>query len=69
MYPEITNKQEKGSIYWSQDIVDAWNAMTFDQPDENRGVGRLLWRMYKGTEAPWPNWRFSRAGDKADADD
>ncbi len=67
--PEITNKQEKGSIYWSQDIVDAWNAMTFDQPDENRGVGRLLWRMYKGTEAPWPNWRFSRAGDKADADD
>ena len=69
VYPEITNKQEKGSIYWSQDIVDAWNAMTFDQPDENRGVGRLLWRMYKGTEAPWPNWRFSRAGDKADADD
>ena len=69
VYPEITNKQEKGSIYWTQDIENAWNAMKFDQPDQNRGLGRLLWRMYKGTEAPWPNWRFSRAGDNADADD
>ncbi len=69
VYPEITNKQEKGTIYWSQNIVDTWNTMTFDKPDQNRGLGRLLWRMYKGSEAPWPNWKFSRAGDEADADD
>ena len=68
LYPEITNEKEKGKK-WSKAIENAWKDMKFDAPDQNRGLGRLLWQMYKGTPAPWPNWHLSRAGDDVDADD
>ena len=68
LYPDTLNKDEKGKI-WSKGIQDAWDTMKFDAPDQNRGLGRLLWLMYKGTPAPWPNWLVGHAGADVDADD
>ncbi len=68
VYPVTTNAQEKGKK-WSKGIQKAWDEMQFDAPDQNRGLGRLLWLMYKGTPAPWPNWLIGRAGEGVDADD
>ena len=28
--------------------------MDFSKPDQARGLSRLLWRVYKGEEPPWP---------------
>jgi YVTN family beta-propeller protein len=67
LYPETLNKDEKGKT-WNKGMQKAWDAMQFDAPDQNRGLGRLLWQMYKGTPAPWPNWLVGRGGD-VDADD
>ncbi len=68
LYPDTLNKDEKAKK-WSKGIQAAWDAMKFDGPDQNRGLGRLLWLMYKGSPAPWPNWLVGRAGDNVDADD
>lgn len=68
LYPETLNKDEKGKK-WTTKIKQAWNEMKFDKPDQNRGLGRVLWQMYKGTPAPWPNWLMSRLGEEVDADD
>lgn len=67
LYPTTLNSQEIKKP--KKHIKKAWDAMRFDAPDQNRGLGRLLWEMYKGTPAPWPDYRLTRAGRGVDEDD
>lgn len=58
LYPVITNTEEQqggGQKPMSQPMREAWSRMRFDEPDEAPGLGRVLWEMYRGTPAPWPN--------------
>lgn len=64
LYPPTLNKDEKKK--WTKGIAEAWEKMRFDEPDENRGLGRVLWEMYTGQKAPWPKWMLSRDGEDVD---
>ena len=63
-YPLTVNADEVKPL----PMTAAWNAMDFDEPDENVGLGRVLWKMYTGKEPPWPRYRLSRAGTDVDDD-
>ena len=66
LYPVTLNAGEKKTGGGFEAI---WNAMDFTKPDQNRGLGRVLWQMYKGTAAPWRDVRLTPGGRDVDADD
>ena len=68
IYPSVTNKDEPKKK-WNKSLQRQWQPVGEKAMDEHRGIGRLLWQMYKGTLAPWPEQRFSPDGVDLDDDD
>lgn len=68
IYPAVVNKDEPKKK-WTKALQRQWQPVGEKAMDEHRGLGRLLWQMYKGTLAPWPEQRFSPDGVDLDDDD
>jgi len=59
LYPETLNRDEKKK----KPMHKAWKRMRFDLPDQNPELGRVLWEMYTGKRAPWPDLHLEPDGD------
>ena len=43
--------------------------MNFSEPDQAKGLSRMLWRMYRGTEPPWPRMPAWPENEEDEEDD
>ncbi len=68
LYPEVANKDEPKKK-WNKSLERQWQPVGPKSMDEHRGIGRLLWHMYKGSPAPWPQQRYTPEGLDLDDDD
>lgn len=67
IYPPTQNKDEVKKK-WTKAMTRQWRDYGPNVIDGKPGLGRLLWHMYKGSPAPWPEQRFDPPGREDDDD-